>query len=76
MVAWVAMSLTRLVRGLGAGVEVRVVAPEISCARVLDLVARVTESSTRLVLGLGVGVDVGAAAPETGVGGWVSSLVT
>ena len=52
LLAWAAMSLTRLVHGLGFGVEVGAAAPEIF-ARVLALVARATEPSTRLVRDLG-----------------------
>ena len=57
-------SSARVVRGLGAGVEVGAAAPGISCVCWLGLVARATWSSTRWVRGLGAGVEIGAAAPE------------
>lgn len=75
LLAWAAMSLTRLVHGLGFGVEVGAAAPEIF-ARVLALVARAIETSTWLVRDLGAGVDVGATASGTDVGGRVSYIIT
>ena len=85
LVAWAAMSSTRMVRNLESCVEVRAAAPGSSFPMVWVLVARATESSTRLVHNLTVGVDVQGMVAETGVawldvvscplGGGVGSLV-
>jgi hypothetical protein len=70
LVAWAVEASTRLVRGLGAGVEARAAAPEI----VRDVGCFALELTTRLVRGLGAGVEcccgpfVGAAALNCVVG--------